>query len=287
MYNKTAIITGGSNGIGLEISRGLLSRNYRVVIVGRKNDKFAELSKQFPDKNLDFVKCDLSDAIEISYLIKELKKIQNIDLLINNAGALFVKRELNGQGIEKTFALNHLAYVKLTLGLINNLRATKQSKIINVASNAHKRYLLDSNDLENSFRYNGWKAYCRSKLLNILFTYALARRLGDSNITCNCFHPGFINSNFGNNNKDSVLRFFLNILKKFLAKNSSFGAKTAIYLASNVEISHLSGNYFYNCKPIKSSEQSYDIILQELIWKKTLVYLRTFLEENQSLNIEL
>ena len=142
MYNKTAIITGGSNGIGLEISRGLLSRNYRVVIVGRKNDKFAELSKEFPDKNLDFVKCDLSDAIEISYLIKELKKIQNIDLLINNAGALFVNRELNGQGIEKTFALNHLAYVKLTLGLINNLRATKQSKIINVASNAHKRYLL-------------------------------------------------------------------------------------------------------------------------------------------------
>jgi NAD(P)-dependent dehydrogenase (short-subunit alcohol dehydrogenase family) len=286
MHNGTAIITGGTNGIGLDISRGLLSRNYRVIIVGRNSSKFTELLEEFPHKDLDFIKCDLSDALEISSLIKELKKIQKINILINNAGALFVNRELNDQGIEKTFALNHLAYVKLTLGLINNLKANKQSKIINVASNAHKRYLLDPNDLENSFHYNGWKAYCKSKLLNILFTYALARRLSDSNITCNCFHPGFINSNFGNNNKDSVLRFFLNILKKFLAKNSTFGAKTAIYLATNIEISHLSGNYFYNCEPIKSSEQSYNIILQELIWKKTLIYLKNFLEENQSLDIK-
>jgi len=287
MYNKTAIITGGTNGIGLEISRGLLSRNYRVIIVGRNRSKFTELLEEFPHKDLDFIKCDLSDALEISSLIKELKKIQKINILVNNAGALFVNRELNAQGIEKTFALNHLAYVKLTLGLINNLKATNQSKIINVASNAHKRYLLDPNDLESSFNYNGWKAYCKSKLLNILFTYAFARRLSDSNVACNCFHPGFINSNFGNNNKNSVLRFFLNILKKFLAKNSKFGAKTAIYLATNDEINHLSGNYFYNCEPIKSSEQSYDIVLQELIWKKTLVYLKTFLDENQPFNIKL
>ena len=271
MLQKNIIITGGTDGIGLAITKELTKDLYnRVIIIGNNESKGKKVINDLKLENLKFIRCDLSEKDEIQKLAKKLNELKKIDVLLNNAGAMFSKRETNSKNIEKTFALNHLSYFHLSLYLLNSLENAPNGKIINVASNAHKRYSLDLNDLENENNYNGWKSYCRSKLLNIYFTYNFNKRI-KTKVTCNCLHPGFVNSNFGNNNI-SFMRFGINVLKNFLAISCEKAAETPIMLIRDDKFNDVTGKYFFDKKEIKSSTDSYNDEIKEEVWEKSLYY---------------
>ena len=268
---KKIVITGGTDGIGLAIAKELLKKNENeIIIIGKNYKKGIQLVDSFNAKNINFIQCDLSEKKEILELSKKLSELNKIDVLINNAGAMFSKRYTNSENIEKTFALNHLSYFHLSLYLLKKIENSPDGKIINVASNAHKRYALDLNDIENEKNYNGWKSYCRSKLLNLYFTYNFNKKL-NTNVACNCLHPGFVNSNFGNNNI-SMMRFAINILKNFLAITCEKAAETPIDLIYNNDLNKVTGKYFFNKKEIKSSKNSYDNEIADKVWDLSLDY---------------
>lgn len=268
---KNIVITGATNGIGLSVVRQLVDKNFQIYLIGKNKEKGNKIINEFNKTNLNYINCDLSELSEIKNLISKLKKLNKIDILINNAGAIFSKRILNSEKIEKTFMLNHLSYFYLTLGLINKLKLSKNPMIINVASQAHKRFKLDISDIENKKFYSGWKSYCRSKLLNILFTYEFSRRY---NIRCNCIHPGFVNTNFGNNNI-SLFRLVINILKNIIAISPDKGSESIIHLVTNDE--KATGKYFIKCKEHKSSKLSYDENLSKQVWELSYKYIQKHL----------
>ena len=268
---KKIIITGGTDGIGLAITKELIKKDENeLIIIGKNYAKGRGVVDKLNSDNVEFIQCDLSEKKEIFELSKKLNKLQKIDVLINNAGAIFSKRITNSENIEKTFALNHLSYFHLSLYLLNKIENSSSGKIINIASNAHKRYPLDLNDLQSKNDYNGWKSYCRSKLLNIYFTYSFNKKL-NTNVLCNCLHPGFVNSNFGNNNI-SIMRFAINILKNFFAISCERAAETPLNLIYNKDLNKISGKYFFNSKEIKSSKNSYDQEIADKIWNISLDY---------------
>jgi retinol dehydrogenase-12 len=272
MFKKNIVITGGTDGIGLALTKQLINKKHNVFIIGKNEAKGNTILKSLRSNNLEFFQCDLSELSEVKKILKTLNNIKDIDVLINNAGAIFDKRSLNSDGIEKTFFLNHLSYFALAIGLVEKLESSNDPRIINVASNAHKRYKIDINDLENKIDYNGWKAYCRSKLLNIFFTYSFKDKL-KTKINSNCLHPGFVNSNFGNNNQN-FYRFLINILKNLLAIDPDKAALSPFNLAFNDEYKDVNGKYFFKLKEKKSSKESYNIELANQIWNKSLEYLK-------------
>ena len=266
------IVTGGTDGIGLALTKKLLERNNSVFIVGKNPEKGNKVLKSLSNPKLEFFQCDLAEKFQIQKLIETINKIDKIDVLINNAGAIFDQRQTTGDGIEKTFALNHLSYLQLSIGLKEKLENSNISRIINISSNAHKRYKLDIDDLENKKKYNGWKAYCRSKLLNIFTTYSFKKEL-NSKIDCNCLHPGFVNSNFGNNNK-SIYRFLVEILKNFFAISNEQAALSPLHLATSDKFNGTNGKYFFKLNEKKSSKESYNTDLAKQVWIKSLNYLK-------------
>ena len=271
MGEKTIIITGGTDGIGLALAKRLVQDEYRVIIIGKNETKGNNIIKDINSNKIEFFQSDLSEKNEIIKLSEKLLKLNKIDCLINNAGAIFEKRETNSLGIEKTFALNHLSYFHLSMLLINKLVESNNPKIINVSSNAHNRYNLNLDDLENEHNYNHWKAYCQSKLLNIFFTNTFNSKV-KSKITCNCFHPGFVNSNFGNNNS-SLLRSGVNIVKKLFAISNEEASKTPYYLITSKDIESTSGKYFVKSKESSSSIYSLDRSVANYVWDKSLDYI--------------
>ncbi len=272
MIKKNIIITGGTDGIGLAIVKKLILQKHNIFIVGRNATKGNDLLNSLKYSNLEFFQCDLSQKNQIDDLIKKINNLRSVDTLINNAGAIFLKRSTNNNGVEKTFALNHLSYLQLSLGLLGLLEKSVDGRIVNVASNAHKRYRLDINDLENKINYSGWSAYCKSKLLNILVTYSFNKEL-KTNVKCNCLHPGFVNSNFGNNNS-TFYRLITNVIKELLAINTEKASITPIYLATADHAIHTSGKYFYKLKERISSKESYNTNLAKEVWQKSLEYIK-------------
>ncbi len=273
LAGKTCLITGATFGIGKATALGLARRGARIVIIGRDPSRTAEtirwLRQQSDNDRIDFLIADLSSQAQVRRAADEFLATQDrLDILINNAGAIFAKREATADGFERTWALNHLAYVLLTLALIDRLKASAPARVINVASTAHSAFSLDFNDLQNAHRYTGFKAYARSKLANVMFTYALARRLDGAGIAANCLHPGVVATGIARNSSP-LFKLAFAALKPWLVTPDQ-GAATSIFVAASAEAAGVSGKYFVKCKAARSSAQSYDEALQDRLWDISL-----------------
>jgi NAD(P)-dependent dehydrogenase (short-subunit alcohol dehydrogenase family) len=273
MQGKICLITGGTLGIGKETALGLARRGAHVAIVGRDADRTraaAEwIGREADTKEVAFLLADLSSLAEVRKLAREFKaRYSRLDVLVNNAGAIFTRRETSVDGFERTWALNHLSYFLLTQELLDLLKASAPARIVNVASTMHTGGVIDFDDLQGKKSYGGIRAYSQSKLANVLFTYALARRLEGSGVTANCLHPGGVATGFGQN-RPGALKLLLRLAKPFLITPEQ-GAATSIHLASSPELEGVSGQYFAKCKPARSSAASHDEALQERLWALSL-----------------
>lgn len=273
LKGKEIVITGATDGIGKVTARELAKMGANVTIVARNQAKgdsvVRELRTAAGHDGVTFVQGDMMSRKSVRAAAEALKgRLKRIDVLINNAGAFFQKRELSPDGIEQTFALNHMGYFLFTKYLEDLLKASAPARIVNVASGAHQGAKLNFADLQNATRYSGWNAYAQSKLANIYFTYELAKRLDGTNVTVNCLHPGFVASRFGDNNS-GLMRTTLGIAKSLFAINEDKGAETSVYLASSPEVAGVSGKYFDKSKAVKSSPVSYDEAVAKKLWAES------------------
>ena len=275
MKNKVVLITGATGGIGKETARALYGMGVHVVIVGRNPEKTAgvvnELSSQNPRAGtLDSMVADLSSLEEIRRLASEFKeKYTRLDVLINNAGAYFNQRRESVDGYEMTFALNHLGYFYLTYQLLDLIKASAPARIINVSSGAHTMSgEINFDNLQNDGLFFGWTAYGRSKLMNILFTRELCRRLQGTGVTANALHPGFVATNFGHNG-DGIGKWIIGLTQRW-ALTAEEGAQTSIYLASSPEVAGVSGVYFVDKKITQPSNAALDDEAARKLWEISL-----------------
>lgn len=273
LAGKDIVVTGATDGIGKVTARELAKMGASVTIVGRNAAKgeavAAELRKVAGHDRVGFVAGDLESQKGIKAAAGAIKaRVKRLDVLLNNAGAFFQKRELTEDGIERTFALNHLGYFLLTHELLDLLKASGPSRIVSVASAAHQGAKLDLADLQNAKQYSGWRAYGQSKLANIYFTYELARRLQGTGVTANCLHPGFVASRFGDNN-GGLIRMLIGFAKSVAAISEDDGAKTSVFLASSPDVQGVSGKYFDKCAAIQSSSVSYDADAARELWRQS------------------
>ncbi len=279
MANKTILITGASGGIGLQSAIGLAKQGANIVIVGRDAERTAQAAElvktQTGNQAVSYLLADLSSMQEVRRLAQEFKeKHQTLDVLLNNAGAIFLSRKTSVDGYEMTLALNHLNYFLLTDLLLDLLKAAPSGRIVNVASDIHYRGHVNFDDLQSQHGYSGMRAYGMSKLMNVLFTYELARRLEGTNVTANCLHPGFVASNFGGNN-GWITRVVLRLMPGRISVEE--GARCPIFLASSPDVQGVSGKYFnYDTKETRSSDESYDQNIARRLWEvsETLVAIR-------------
>jgi NAD(P)-dependent dehydrogenase (short-subunit alcohol dehydrogenase family) len=217
----------------------------------------------------EIVYADLARLDELRRLGTDLNAaLPRIDVLVNNAGAIFWRRSVTADGLERTFALNHMAYFLLTELLQERLAASAPARIVNVASEAHRDSRLDFDDLQTARHYSGWRAYQRSKLCNILYTRELARRLAGTGVTANCLHPGFVASRFGDDN-GGLFKAGIVIAKRFMAVSPEQGAQTPIYLATSPDVAASSGAYFRKCAPSVPSPAAQDDSAAARLWQES------------------
>lgn len=270
MRGKIALITGATNGIGRVTAHALAQRGAAVILVGRDADRLRrtaqDIKSETPDSVVHTLLADLSSQAQVRQLAGEFQqRFPRLDALINNAGAVFARRRLSVDGIEMTLALNHLAPFLLTNLLLNSLRTSHQARIITVASVAHMGMRIPFDDLNHERgRYQSFGVYGQTKLMNIMFTYELARRLKGTTVTANAAHPGFVGTNFGKNNGRAWNALFT--LGRPFAISPTKGAQTSIFLASSLDVANVSGQYFTRRKAVKSSPASYDLEAQKRLW---------------------
>ncbi len=271
MKEKTVLITGASDGIGKITALRLAEMGATIVGIGRNPEKCAIVANEIRSKTgnmqVDFLVADLSSQAAVHKLVREYESAYpRLDVLINNAGAFMIRRQKSLDGIEMTLALNHLGYFLLTNLLMDRLASSTPSRVVVVASGAHFDGRMRFDDLQFNHGYNGWSAYAQSKLANLLFAYELSRRTGDTGITVNALHPGFVASKFAQNN-GSLIRLGMKLVTRFIAISPEQGARTNIYLASSPEVEGVSGKYFVDCVPRRSSPQSYDEAAAKRLWE--------------------
>lgn len=272
MRGKTVAITGGTSGIGEVAAVALAKMGARIVLVARDKSRgdatLARLRDITPDIAHSVYFADLLRLAEMKRVAAEIADHEpRIDVLINNAGALFAKRRLTEDGLERTFALNHMAYFVMTAGLRERLLASGLARIINTASAAHQGATLDFEDLQSAKSFGGRKAYGRLKLCNILFTREFARRLQGTGVTANCLHPGFVATRFGDQSGGLISRLIW--LAKFSAISPAQGAETVIYLASSPDVAKATGQYFYKSMPVRPSSWAEDDRSALLLWERS------------------
>jgi NAD(P)-dependent dehydrogenase (short-subunit alcohol dehydrogenase family) len=269
---KTIVITGGTSGIGEVAAEALAQIGARIILVARSKSRaeatLARLRRSGPGAAHSLYFADLTRLAEMRRVAAEIAHREPpIDVLINNAGALFGTRRLTEDGLEHTFALNHMSYFVVTEGLRERLSASGAARIISTASAAHLRANLDFDDLQSAKSFGAMRAYGRSKLCNVLFTRELARRLHGTQVTANCLHPGFVATRFADESGGLISRMAW--LAKFFAITPAEGAQTIIYLASSPEVANVTGKYFYKCHPTTPSPPALDDRAALALWQRS------------------
>ena len=272
MTGKTVLVTGGTSGIGKATALGLATMGARLAITGRdavRGDEAAEEILAAGGGQVDAFVADLSSQAEVRRLADEvLQRLPRIDVLVNNVGGYWNTRHVTADGLERTFALNHLAPFLLTTLLLDRLKRDAPARVVTVSSNAHAAGRIDFDDLQGEASYSGSKAYNQSKLANVLFTYELARRLTGSGVTANVLHPGVVRTAFGADDPGRMQQIFIPLARWFF-KSPTAGAATSIYLASSPDVEEVTGAYFVNSKAKRSSESSYEVDAAARLWQVT------------------
>jgi NAD(P)-dependent dehydrogenase (short-subunit alcohol dehydrogenase family) len=284
MNGKIVVITGATSGIGQVAAEKLAGMGARIVQVARDRQRgqsaLARLNQIAPGVAHTIHYADLARLREIKRVASEIAKAEpRIDVLINNAGAMFGTRELTEDGLERTFALNHLSYFVMTQGLVKRLAGSAPARVVNTASDAHTSGTVDFDDLqsEKAYRFNlldwmryggpAFKVYARSKLMNILYTRELSRKLAGSGVTANSLHPGFVSTRFGDQT-GGLISFGIGIAKRF-ALTPEQGAETLVYLASSPDVAKVTGEYFNKCRPVAPSKEAQDNAKAQRLWRET------------------
>ena len=267
---RTVLVTGGTGGIGRATALGLARMGARVAIIGRiaeRAEHAARLIGATGDGKVDVLVADLSSQSQVRRLAEEiLQSLPRIDILVNNVGGYWNSRHVTADGLERTFALNHLASFLLTNLLLDRLTRSSPARVVTVSSQAHVRGRIQFADLQGESSYSGARAYSQSKLANVMFTYELARRVRGSGVTATVLHPGVVRTAFGAEDPGSVQRMLVPLATRFM-KSPEQGAVTPIYLASAPELVDVSGQYFVNRMPKLSSKRSYDEAAAARLWR--------------------
>jgi NAD(P)-dependent dehydrogenase (short-subunit alcohol dehydrogenase family) len=269
MNGKTCLVTGANSGIGRVTALELARRGAHVVMVCRDRARgeaaLAEIKQASGNEQVELMLCDLSSQADIRRFADEFKATHDrLDVLINNAGLYLRKRETTVAGIEMTFAVNHLAYFLLTNLLLDVLKRSAPARVVNVSSDAHKHGHINFDDLQGEKSYSGVKAYCHSKLANILFTRELSRRLAGTRVTANCLHPGAVATGIFR-----ALPKPIEAVIKLLTISPEKGARTSVYLASSPDVEGVSGKYFVRSAEAPPSAEAQDDQVAARLWAES------------------
>jgi len=271
MQSKTVVVTGGTSGIGEVAAIRLAEKGARIVLVARDQARadatLSKLKAANPSAAHAVHLADLSSMSEMKRVAAEIAAVEpRIDVLVNNAGAVFLSRQVSVDGLEMTFATNHMAYFVVTNILLPNLKATPGGRIVSTASDAHRGGKIDFGDLQLARKFSVARAYGNSKLMNILFTRELAKRLDGTGVTANCLHPGFVGTNFGRNNANNVaMRLLHRVIMQF-GISPEKGARTIVHLAASPDVATISGEYFYKCKIATPTDAAQDDADAKRLW---------------------
>jgi NAD(P)-dependent dehydrogenase (short-subunit alcohol dehydrogenase family) len=271
MAGKSVLVTGGTGGIGKATATGLAALGARVGITGRDLARAgaaaADIRAATGNHSVDIFAADMSAQTGVRRLaVQVLDTYPRLDVLINNVGGFWAHRHVTADGLERTFALNHLAPFLLTSLLLDRLTASAPARIVTISSGAHAQGRLDFDDLQGERNYSGQRAYSQSKLANVMFTYQLARRLEGTGVTATAAHPGVVRTSFGTEDQPAHLGFLIRIARPFM-KTPAQGALTPLYLASSPEAEGITGQYFAHRKPKASSQASYDTVAAARLWQ--------------------
>jgi retinol dehydrogenase 14 len=269
MVGRTVLVTGATGGIGKATAMGLAGLGANLAITGRSRARTEQAAREVQAAGggqVDVFVADLSVQSEVRRLADEvLQRLPRIHVLVNNVGGYWNTRHVTADGLERTFALNHLAPFLLTNLLLDRLSQNRPARVVTVASQAHTQGRIDFDDLQEAQSYSGARAYNQSKLANILFTYELARRLGATSVTANAVHPGLVSTGFGSEDPRRLQRLIVPVLRP-LMKDPAAGAATSVYLASERGLDTVTGQYFAKCRRKRSSERSHDGAVAGRLW---------------------
>jgi retinol dehydrogenase 14 len=269
MAGRTVLVTGGTGGIGRATALGLATTGAHLAITGRDRGRAEAAAGEIraAGGRVDVFVADLSSQSEVRRLADEvLQRLSRIDVLVNNVGGYWNTRHVTADGLERTFALNHLAPFLLTNLLLDRLQQSAPARVVTVSSNAHAQGRIDFDDLQGERSYSGARAYSQSKLANVLFTYELARRLPATSVTANALHPGVVRTSFGAEDPGGVQRRLVPFMRLFM-KAPAQGAATSIHLACAPELERVTGRFFANRKPTRSARHSYDQAAAARLWQ--------------------
>jgi NAD(P)-dependent dehydrogenase (short-subunit alcohol dehydrogenase family) len=272
MKDRICVITGATDGIGKAAACGLALQGAKLLLHGRDPEKglraVAEVKARSGNPAVEFLQADFSSLAQVRHLAGMLaERAPRIDVLINNAGGIFGKRALSQDGYEMTLAVNHLAPFLLTHLLVEQLKSGGPARIVTTASNAHRRARIPFDDLQSTRGYSPMGVYGMSKLANILFTRALAKRLQGTSVTATAVHPGFCRTGFGRDLQASPLVKGIFRVASLFARSAEKGAETVVYLASSPEVQGASGGDYFDCKPIAPSAAAQDEAAAERLWQ--------------------
>jgi NAD(P)-dependent dehydrogenase (short-subunit alcohol dehydrogenase family) len=268
---QIVLITGANSGMGKATALELAKTGARIVMLCRSKQRgeaaLEEVKAGSGSPDIDLMLCDLASLQEIRAFCKTFsERYQRLDVLVNNAGVILPGRQVTRDGWEMQFGVNHLGHFLLTNLLLDLMKKSAPSRIVNVSSGAHKIGKIFFTDVNLTDNYSVWRAYAQSKLANILFTYELARRLDGTGVTVNCLHPGAVATEMGISRETGFGRLITSLLKPFF-QTPRQGADTAIYLAESPEVQRVTAQYFFRKKPVSSSRTSYDRETALRLWE--------------------